>query len=36
MEAHGGTISVDSQVDEFTKFAVVLPRPMLASEAGRT
>ena len=30
-KAHGGTISVDSEVDEFTEFVVTLPRRMLAS-----
>ena len=30
-KAHGGTISVDSEVDEFTEFVVTLPRRMFAS-----
>ena len=33
---HGGTISVDSEVDEFTEFVVTLPRVMFASEGTRT
>jgi signal transduction histidine kinase len=30
---HGGTISVDSEVDAFTEFVVTLPRGMFAGEA---
>ena len=30
-KAHGGTISVDSAIDEFTEFVVTLPRRMFAS-----
>ena len=33
---HGGTITVESEVDEFTEFVVTLPRQMFANgEAGR-
>ena len=32
---HGGTITVDSEVDEFTEFVVTLPRRMFATEGGR-
>ena len=35
VNAHGGTITVDSEVDEFTKFVVTLPRRMFANEGGR-
>ena len=31
-KAHGGTIAVDSKVDEFTEFVVTFPRGMLANE----
>jgi signal transduction histidine kinase len=34
-KAHGGTIAVDSEVDEFTEFVVTLPRGMFASEGSR-
>ena len=34
-KAHGGTISVDSEVDEFTEFIVTLPRVMFTNEASR-
>ncbi len=32
---HGGTITVDSEVDGFTEFVVTLPRAMVANEASR-
>ena len=32
---HGGTITVDSEVDEFTEFVVTLPRQMFANEGSR-
>ena len=32
-KAHGGTISADSKVDEFTEFVVTLPRGMFANVA---
>jgi two-component system NtrC family sensor kinase len=32
---HGGTITVDSEVNEFTEFVVTLPRRMFASEGDR-
>ena len=32
---HGGTITVDSEVDEFTEFVVTLPRRMFATEGDR-
>ena len=32
---HGGTITVDSEVDEFTEFVVTLPRQMFANEGDR-
>ena len=32
---HGGTITVDSEVDEFTEFVVTLPRQMFANGGGR-
>jgi two-component system NtrC family sensor kinase len=32
---HGGTISVDSEVDAFTEFVVTLPRGMFAGEGAR-
>jgi GAF domain-containing protein/nitrogen-specific signal transduction histidine kinase len=35
-KAHGGTITVDSKVDDFTEFAVTLPRHMFAAEAAST
>ena len=31
---HGGTITVDSEVDAFTEFVVTLPRRMFATEGG--
>ncbi len=31
-KAHGGTIAVDSEVDQFTEFVVTLPRNVFASE----
>jgi GAF domain-containing protein/nitrogen-specific signal transduction histidine kinase len=34
-KAHGGTITVDSEVDAFTEFVVTLPRGMFANEASR-
>ena len=34
-KAHGGTISVDSEVDEFTEFVVTLPRVMFTNDASR-
>jgi signal transduction histidine kinase len=34
-KAHGCTISVDSEVGEFTEFVVILPRQMFASEGGQ-
>ena len=34
-KAHGGTIAVDSEVDEFTEFVVTLPRGMFANEGSR-
>ena len=34
-KADGGTIAVNSEVDEFTEFVVTLPRGMFASEGGR-
>ncbi|MBV9375934.1 MAG: GAF domain-containing protein [Alphaproteobacteria bacterium] len=34
-QQHGGTITVDSEVGEFTEFTVRLPRHRLASTAGR-
>ena len=34
-KAHGGTISVDSEVDQFTEFVVTLPRGMFANEESR-
>jgi signal transduction histidine kinase len=30
-----GTITVESEVDAFTEFVVILPRQMFASEGGR-
>jgi PAS domain S-box-containing protein len=33
---HGGTITVDSEVDAFTEFVVTLPRQMFATEGDRT
>ena len=33
---HGGTITVDSEINEFTEFVVTLPRGMFASEGTRT
>ena len=32
---HGGTITVDSEVDEFTEFVVTLPRQMFANDGSR-
>ena len=32
---HGGTITVDSEVDEFTEFVVTLPRQMFANGGSR-
>jgi signal transduction histidine kinase len=32
---HGGTITVDSDVNEFTEFIVTLPRRMFATEEDR-
>jgi two-component system, NtrC family, sensor kinase len=32
---HGGTITVDSEVNEFTEFVVTLPRRMFATEGDR-
>ena len=32
---HGGTITVDSEVDEFTEFVVTLPRQMFTNGGGR-
>ena len=34
-KAHGGTITVDSEVDEFTEFVVTLPRRMFATKEER-
>jgi signal transduction histidine kinase len=34
-QQHGGTITVDSEVGEFTEFTVRLPRYRYASTAGR-
>jgi signal transduction histidine kinase len=34
-KAHGGAITVDSEVDEFTEFVVTLPRGMFANDGGR-
>ena len=34
-KAHGGTISVDSVVDEFTEFVVTLPREVFANAGGQ-
>jgi signal transduction histidine kinase len=33
-KAHGGTISLDSEADEFTEFVVTLPRRMFASSGS--
>jgi two-component system, NtrC family, sensor kinase len=33
---HGGTITVYSEVNEFTEFVVTLPRRMFATEGDRT
>ncbi len=33
---HGGTITVDSEVDAFTEFVVTLPRQMFANSGSRT
>ncbi len=35
IKAHGGTILVDSVVDEFTEFVVTLPREAFATEGGQ-
>ena len=32
---HGGTITVDSEIDAFTEFVVTLPRRMFGTEGGR-
>jgi two-component system NtrC family sensor kinase len=32
---HGGTITVDSEVNEFTEFVITLPRKMFANEGDR-
>jgi signal transduction histidine kinase len=32
---HGGTITVDSEVDAFTEFVITLPRQMFANDGGR-
>ena len=34
-KVHGGTITVDSEVDEFTEFVVTLPRGMFSNEGIR-
>jgi two-component system, NtrC family, sensor kinase len=34
-QQHGGTITVDSEVNEFTEFVVTLPRQMFANGQGR-
>jgi GAF domain-containing protein/nitrogen-specific signal transduction histidine kinase len=34
-KAHGGTISMDSVVDEFTEFVVTLPREVFANAGGQ-
>jgi GAF domain-containing protein len=34
-QQHGGTISIESEVDTFTEFVVTLPRGMFGSEGGR-
>jgi signal transduction histidine kinase len=34
--AHGGTITVDSEVEAFTEFVVTLPRGMFANQGSRT
>ena len=31
---HGGSIAVESEVDEFTEFVVTLPRQMFANDGG--
>ena len=33
---HGGTITVESEVDAFTEFVVTLPRQMFADGGSRT
>jgi two-component system, NtrC family, sensor kinase len=35
-KAHGGTITVDSEVDKFTEFVITPPRGMFANEGGQT
>ena len=32
---HGGTITVDSEVDDFTEFVITLPRQMFTNGGGR-
>jgi signal transduction histidine kinase len=32
---HGGTITVESEVDEFSEFVITLPRQMFANDGGR-
>ena len=34
-KAHGGTITVDSAIDDFTEFVVTLPRVMFTNEGSR-
>ena len=34
-KAHGGTITVDSEIDDFTEFVVTLPRVMFTNEGSR-
>jgi chemotaxis protein histidine kinase CheA len=34
-QQHGGTITVDSRVGEYTEFAIHLPRSQQAATAGR-
>jgi GAF domain-containing protein/nitrogen-specific signal transduction histidine kinase len=35
-QQHGGTITVDSEVDTFTEFVIMLPRGMFSNDGGRT